>query len=363
MIGLITFHCAYNYGAALQAYALQTKLNEIAVRMGSTGGCKILNYYYEEDMRKYDIRWDKGIKVVGFDFLTLPQCYSRKKAYKKFQKKYFVETKRTTNWEELREIGKEFDVLICGSDQIWNLNMVGGVNPAYFLKFANAGQKKISYAPSISCDKISEKYAADLKETLRDFTAISVRESGSDQALSSIIERNVDVVLDPVLLVERSVWDDLISDYQINLPKKYIFFYSILQSNKDAFSNYVEKLAEEMDAEIVYFSKYHIFKKRYAKNIFSEDPRAFVAAIKNAEFIVGDSFHSSAFSIVYHKPFMGYSGRESRLRLDSLFSNLGIEGHFLGENEYHPINYNQVEKRLRVLRADSLKFLEDALKR
>lgn len=362
MIGLITFHCAYNYGAALQAYALQTKLQELPQKNGETGGCLILNYYYNKIMQNYDfIRWSGGLKVIAFDLLTFPQCYLRKFAYHNFCKKFFNQTERTSDWRELTRISAQCDSLVCGSDQIWNLWMVNGVNPAYFLKFAQPGQKKISYAPSIASAKINDEYANELNEALHDFTAISVRERGSEKTLSEIINRDVKVVLDPTLLVDRAVWDTLIDGYRINLPKKYVFVYAINHTDIKKLFHYAEEQAERLDAEIVYFSKYNFFKKRYVLNIFTKDPRAFVAAIKHAAFVVGDSFHASAFSVIYHKPFMSCCFENSRLRLDSLFSQLEIPGHFLGEDEYQEIDYEKVEKKLEELRSDSLQFLQDAL--
>lgn len=362
MIGLITFHCSYNYGSALQAYALQTKLQELSQKNGDMGGCSILNYYYKKDMKVYDIRWGDGFKVIAFDLLTLPQCYRRKLAYERFRKCFFNQTEQTSNWRELTRISADCDTLVCGSDQIWNLGLVEGTNPAYFLKFAQPGQKKISYAASMASARINDRYASELKEALNDFAAISVREQGSDKALSVIIGRDVKVVLDPTLLVDRTVWDALIDGYNIKLPKKYIFVYSLHGINLKKLCHYAEELAERLDAEIVYFNKYNIHKKRYAQNIFTKDPRAFVAAIKNADFVIGDSFHSSVFSIIYHKPFMSYSLDDSRLRLDSLFSMLEIPSHFLGENEYQEIDYEKVQKKLDELRTDSLQFLENALR-
>lgn len=169
------------------------------------------------------------------------------------------------------------------------------------------------------------------------------------------------VVLDPTLLVDRTVWDALIGGYNTKLPKKYVFVYCLHGMDLEKVCRYAEKQAEQLDAEIVYFNRYNIYKKRYAKNIFTRDPRAFAAAIKNAEFVVGDSFHAAVFSIIYHKPFMSFAWEDSRLRLDSLFTALGIPGHFLGEGEYQKIDYEKVEKTLQELRADSLQFLQNAL--
>lgn len=97
MIGIITFHSQYNCGSALQVYALQEAVKSLRHE------CKILNYYYETDMKNYDVRWfTKNPKVILFDLYTLRNCLGRKKSYKLFQNKFLNLSEMTAEWEELR---------------------------------------------------------------------------------------------------------------------------------------------------------------------------------------------------------------------------------------------------------------------
>ena len=356
MIGIITFHCQYNFGSALQAYALQTTLEKL-------GHSNILiNFYYKKDMKIYDVRWDsKRPDVILFDLLTAKKNHARKRAYHRFHNEFLRQTERTDDWMQLGSICRNMDILICGSDQIWNLRLVQGVHPAYYLRFAKPNQKRIAYAPSFAAIHIPEQYKDELKEALQDFSAISVRERSHAEELSSMLDRTVERTLDPALLLERKDYDVLLENFCVKLPKQYIFIYCLHHVNLKMVCKYAEKLAEEHNLKIVYFNKYDIHKRRYCVNIFELDPRAFVYAIKNAAFVVADSFHAAVFSIIYHKPFMSYSLDDTRNRLDSLYADLGITGHFIGESAYQPIEYNILDEKLALLRSDSLRFLMDAL--
>lgn len=360
-VGIVTFNTQYNFGSALQVTALQNAVE----KLGYT--CEVLNYYYEHDMKQYDIRFSiKSPHVTVFDLLTLTNCRKRKSAYKKYQKLYLNFSEQTTDWRELSDISKECDCLICGSDQIWNFNITEGVNPAYFLKFANSNQKKISYAPSVGLDTIPAHLLNDIKEALQDFKAISTREENTAEQLSNILGRDVMCVLDPTLLFKSSFYDKLYSDYSLNLPKKYIFIYSIHVSSLKTLKYFAEKYAQENDTEIVYFNKYDLHGKLYKKNIFRCDLRSFVYTIKNADFVISDSFHACVFSILYNKQFAVYTGKVSsgNSRMSSLFSQIGI-GDRNVNGEYKTldnISYDNVDLKLENLRKLSWEYLEQSLK-
>lgn len=358
MVGIITFHCQHNYGSALQAYAMQE-----AVRK-SGQSCKILNFYYEKDMKQYDIRWQsKRLDVIAFDLLTLKKSIMRKKAYHKFQNKFFELTKKTSDWHELKKISEAFEILICGSDQIWNISLFNGLHPAYFLKFANDKQKLISYAPSVAIESIQDNYFEDFRENLKRFTAISVREEQTASQLHEITGKDVKCVLDPTLLFGSDFYDEMIKGYALKLPKKYIFLYCLHHADLNILRKYAELLADKYGLDIVYFNKYNIYNKHYKCNIFEYDPRAFVCAIKNAEYVISDSFHAGVFAIIYRKNFKTFALKDSKSRMNTLFKHLNIENRFINKIEEMPeqINYDDVYKKLDKLRKVSLEYLANAI--
>ncbi len=358
MIGIITFHTQYNCGSALQVFALQEKIRDLGYE------CEVLDYYYAEDMRNYDIRWyTKNLKVILFDLYTFRNSYARKKSYKIFQKKYLKLSARTKDWHELKEISKDCNVLVCGSDQIWNVGLTYGPHPAYFLKFASHDQKLVSYAPSVALSMIPEGYKKEIKSALKKFSCVSVREQQTADELEEITGEEVACVLDPTLLHNAEFYNQLICDYKLALPDKYIFIYCLHYTNLDKLKKTAEYYAKENNLPIIYFNKFNIHNNLYKQNIFKYGPEAFLCAIKNAEFVVADSYHAAVFSIQYRKEFLAYALKDSRSRLDTLFRKLGIENHFIEDNFRipHKINYDVVYEKLIQERENSIEFLKEAL--
>ena len=356
-IGILTFHTQYNYGSALQAFALQkaiTKLNY---------DNRIINYYYQKDMALYGIRWHAGLKVIFFDILTFPFSYMKKQAYKKFTKQYLDLTEEVRSVEGVKKLAQRFDTLLCGSDQIWNMEIVEGVNPVYFLRFANKDQRKVAYAPSIAVKGSIDKNKDALREALSDFYALSIREESFIDDLSTISGREVRSVLDPTLLLEAEDYEQLIQDYSVCLPDKYIFMYCIHHGNLVALSKVAEKMAKDKNLRIVYFNKYPILKEKYAKNIFTKDPRAFLVAIKNASYVLSDSFHAGVFSMIYGRQFITKAMDDSKSRMDDFFEKLNIGDRHLNEEDYHMpfIDYQVVHKYWKKEKEKSWEYLQLAL--
>lgn len=356
MIGIITFHCQYNCGSALQTYALQEKITELGYE------CKILNYFYWHDMKNYNIRWGGKPKVILFDLYTLRNNLVRKKNYRIFQNKYLMMTQQTDKWEQLAEISRDCNTLICGSDQIWNMGTTRGIHPAYFLQFASDDQRCIAYAPSISLPKIPDVYHNDIKEALKKFSAVSVRESRTAEQLEKIIDRKVCCVLDPTLLHNTEFYDQLLGNYFLSVPKKYVFVYCLHYASLKTLRRTAEEYARSHGAKIVYFNKFNIYHKLYKNNIFKFGPKAFIYAIKHADFIIGDSFHAAVFSVLYRKQFSILALEGGQSRTDTLFEKLGIEKNYLNcGKKYSPIDYDKVFIKLDGEKRQSLAFLKRAL--
>lgn len=354
---IITFCTQYNYGSALQTFALQEAVK------GLTGKCAIVNYYYEKDMKQYNIRWYKKNILVLFDILIATANIKRKFAYRNFRNKYLNLTESVRTIEGVKKTTGKYSILIAGSDQIWNLNIHEGIHPVYFLKISEEGQRLISYAASTGKDYIQDEYLQDFCDALRRFHYISVRENGMAQFLSDKLNRNIKCTLDPTLLHEADFYNRLLTGYQLKLPKRYIFVYFLWGKDREQMMSIIDGYVKEYKLKVVYFNKYNIYKKNYALNIFKYDPRAFVLAIKNAEYVFSDSFHACAFSIIYQKQFFVYTGEDSRSRMSSLFELLGINNRFITSSgeEFDDIDYEQVNLRLRNERKKSMEFLEKSI--
>lgn len=357
MIGILTFHTQYNYGSVLQAYALQKAIEKLGHEN------RIINFYYEKNMSQYNIRWRSGAKVAIFDLLTYPLSSARKKAYHKFLEANIKMTAETRSEDGVKELTANYDTLVCGSDQIWNMGLVGGVNPVYFLRFAASDQKKVSYAPSIAVKGSIEQNREELKTALLDYHAISIRENSFADELERITGRPVCSVLDPTLLLEAEDYDRLIKNYSLKLPPKYIFVYSIHHASLGVLQKAAEKMAKEQNAQIVYFNKYPILRSPYAKNIFTYDPRAFVLAIKNASYVLSDSFHAGVFSVIYKTQFATKIMDDSRSRMDDFFEKFSLGDRYIKDDfsALPAINYEVAHQRWAKEKEKSVDYLRMAL--
>lgn len=358
-IAIITFHYAYNYGSALQAYALQTLLERKKYEIN------IINFLYKKDFEQYRLfrtniyyKWPKAFIA---DILFFNQNKKRKENFEIFAKKYFNLTqKRYYNYKDMKELNDKFDIFICGSDQIWNLDCTQGVEPAYFLKFANKDKLKIAYAPSLSHIKFSRNYNEDLKEAIKDLDYISVREESTLPLIQPLTEKKVSVVLDPTLLLDQKDYELIIS--REKQKSEYVFVY-MLEYN-DELIKYCNEFGNKRRIKIIYItnSKFSGIK---GENAFGIGPDKFLKYIKEAKYIITNSFHATVFSIIFNKKFVTFTTKRSSSRMVDLLDELGIPERIYNEkfNIDKDINYDKVQEKLIDMRKSSLEYLSKALKR
>lgn len=368
-IGTITFHCAYNFGSALQTYALRKYLTNL-------GHDVHVIDYRSADFNGYKIFRGIGVKSFIADLLFLPGNLRRRSSFQSFWHKCFGLTSRTYEGADaersLAEDLKDYDALICGSDQIWNLDCTLGPVPPFFLSFASDGTKKIAYAPSLSHAKFEEKNFTledkkHVSEWLNRFDALSVRELSVAGQFQQLTNKHIVETLDPTLLLNLEDYRHIQAP---QLPKKleagkYIFAYT-LWPNKDMV-HYIDKLAAKRGLTIVYYSQKPIRYQSYAINVWGIGPADFLTLIDKANCVISNSFHATVFSILYGKPFLTFGTEKSSSRMRTLLVKLGLpEKHLLppdfeGGSNVEPFASVLNMARLNNLRADSERFLNDAL--
>lgn len=358
-IAIITFHYAYNYGSALQAYALKTLLERKKYEIN------IINFIYKKDFEQYRLfrtniyyKWPKAFIA---DILFFNQNKKRKENFEIFAKKYFNLTqKRYYNYKDMKELNDKFDIFICGSDQIWNLDCTQGVEPAYFLKFASKDKLKIAYAPSLSHIKFSRNYNEDLKEAIKDLDYISIREESTLPLIQPLTEKKVSVVLDPTLLLDQKDYELIIS--REKQKSEYVFVY-MLEYN-DELIKYCNEFGNKRRIKIIYItnSKFSGIK---GENAFGIGPDKFLKYIKEAKYIITNSFHATVFSIIFNKKFVTFTTKRSSSRMVDLLDELGISERIYNEkfNIDKDIDYDKVQEKLIDMRKSSLEYLSKALKR
>ena len=325
-IKTITCHDVYNAGASLQAYALQTYLKSLGhnVEIIDYKPSYLSNHY---SFSAVNPTFNKPIIKQLYLLAKFPgrfkAYHSKRKAnFDAFKNDYLCLTKNQYHSnEELKTAPPFADVYFAGSDQIWNPLFNNGKDPAFYLDFAPKDSIKASYAASFAVDSFPNEYVEKTKKYLENFDYISVRESSGIKILNSLGFNDCINVCDPVFLLDRNYWEKL--TYKIS-TEDYLLIYDF--DNSEKVKSIAEKVAKEKNLKI-----YSIFKLPYAdKCFYDEGPLGFLSLVKNAKFIVSNSFHATAFSIIFKKPFCVVNRQEEiNTRMKDLLIMLGMENRLL----------------------------------
>lgn len=363
-MAIITFHCSHNYGSVLQAYALQSIINELGYN------CKIINYIEKNNYEQYRIfrtnyyrrNWKSFIK----DIVLMPLNIKRFINFNKFiQKSLQLTSKKYYDEETLKELNDEFDIFVCGSDQIWNIDCTSGkVVKPYFLSFVHDSKLKIAYAPSLAhkqfLTKDNKQYCL-MKQLVERFDAVSVREESTVPLFKNITSRNPFVALDPTLLLDVEKYNRILK--KENNTENYIFVY-LLEDGNDQLIKYCKEIQKRYSLKVYYYSSTasNRRKMRDFKNINGVCPENFLQYIKNAKYVLTNSFHATVFSILFHKQFVSFKTNTSSSRMEDILKKLNLnriysEGFDIDEK----IDYMLVDERLIELRKNSMDFLKSSL--
>lgn len=363
---LISFHNVYNYGACLQAYALQQAVAALGAE------CEYIDYVNKElaDVYKMRVRIMKSLKAgdlkgVVKNVLGAPFAWSRKRKFNHFfDNRLKTTTKKYYSCKEASETEKLYDKFIVGSDQVWN-DGHNGCDPAYFLDFVADNKKKISYSSSFGMAEIPECDHERFAKHLNNIDCLSTREKHGVELIKKLTGRHAHLVLDPVFLLDAEEWRKLIPKSRSN--GDYTFYYMNARFNPNDFGR-VTGWKEEKKHILSSSVSPKDFLKRDQKITFAMHPEVFLQEIDNAQLVVTTSFHCLAFAIILHKPFVailsGDEGRDERLL--NLLQITGLEDrifsrHMTIEDVKKPIDYDLAEKRLLAYREYSKSFLQAAL--
>lgn len=332
-VGIITFHCTDNFGAVLQCYALQEYIKK---EFGFD--VEIIDYNPYVICSKFRVMLDwrelkKRCKTRGImttlknDVWKKLGTYNYRKRKKmefdKFRRKY-LNLSKNKFYEISTKNAPIYDFYITGSDQIWNPNLTGGLDEAYFLNFAHGNAVKLSYSASIA-ETIEERYYKIYRELLKNLDFISVREKAHKGIITDLTDKNVYITLDPTLLLGKNEWMKLVDD-NIRIENEYIFLYC-LENNESAIQ-FANQLSEKYKLPIIHY--YFGTLKNKLLNaghcFYFDGPLDFLWYIKNAKFVVTSSFHGTVFSIIFNKSFYTSLCQVDRgTRVIELLSKLGLE--------------------------------------
>ena len=332
-IGILTLSASDNCGSLLQTYALQKVILELGYQ-----NVEVINFQSEVSKKAYDI-FPRDIllqprKLVS-TILNYKKLRKQKNDYDLFRDRQLVLSKeKYKTIADMEKLEEHYDVVVCGSDQVWNVCMYD-FSEAFFLPNVS-NIKKIAYAASLGGQSFKEYGDIDkLKQWIADFDRVSVRESAGKDEVLSVYDGSVEVLADPTLLLEKKDWIQIAGKKRL-VEEKYIFYYSWSYNNKKLIK-IVQKVSEALGKRVyvINVSKWLIHSyKQYGFHLCKEGgPYAFTNLIYYADLVFVESLHGTIFSTIYQKNFWYLNGCEDGKidqRNEYLLELLGMSDRVIG---------------------------------
>ena len=357
-IGILTFHCAHNYGAVLQCYATQEFLKNKGYNV------EIIDYRPQFLLTPYRII-DKNrfisrnliyfVKKTIIESLMLFFRYKRWYGFESFIRNKLNLSSKVHN----KNIPDYYDIYIIGSDQIWNPKITKGFDNIYFADFPfNKGKRKyLTYAASMEIQCLSNEQKIYLSNALKSFDQITVREKNLCELLQPLTSKKIHQVIDPTLLINSSIWEEMVTQPLIN--NKYVLVYQVRENERTMqIANDIAKQIGGIVIETVAWLNRGCFKNKYQ----TASPEMFLRLIKHATCIVTTSFHGTAFSVIFNKPFYTLllnDGRDSRSL--SLLESLGLSERAISIEDvptFSSVDFSEANIKLNQIRKDSAKIFD-----
>ncbi|OKZ21177.1 MAG: hypothetical protein BHV77_08775 [Bacteroides sp. 43_108] len=333
-IGILTFHRAHNYGAVLQAYALKEFLKTIY------SDVEVVDYkpsYFEIYNNGSNFKNLLSTSLVRFikNLYFYPYIKKRNDAFNKFIKD---DISPSSKCYTQKDTIKGYDVLVYGSDQIWNGNHTNGPDNIFWGYMTSVETKKIVYAASTSETFFNIEKAQYIKNALQNFDSISVRERSILTLLNKYTEKSIEYVVDPTFLLSKRNWID-----KFNLKETkhdYILIYQVRETPLTL--EIAKDYAKKNNLRIIILTKmvYQYFDSKYNQ---TASPKDFVSLIMNADLVLTTSFHGTIFSVIFRKNFYTINvNKEINERSFSLLSNIGLNNRLIYEKpyKYTDVDYN-----------------------
>lgn len=313
-IGIITYHHTINYGAILQTYAMFKFLKSKGYEV------EVIDY------RPESVSWEETRYLYLSKYFIFNPLGSIKRKWNmnKFIYKYINLSHKTFyNFKSLNEYDHSYDYIICGSDEIWNINL-RGLDKAYFIDFVgNQESVKVSYAASFGSTKSLGGYQPQISQIFKKFQAISVRDSNSVKLVNQC-GFHAEKVIDPTFLIN---YEDII--IYPNVKNKYLLVYGSLTIIE---AEYVKKLAEKEGLEIISIGSNN-FRKFWKLDLFDLSPEKWLGFFSKATFVVTKFYHGVIFSLIFNKPFLVFDQQSKSVKINDLLSMLNLQQRMLSLTE------------------------------
>jgi hypothetical protein len=356
----VTHQNAINYGAVLQAYALQQQLHKLCIND------EIL------DLKRTDKIFNKvmfnkhlpgNIYSSMSNLLYLLQTKKRVKRFREFVENNINTTRHYGTVEGVIKNPPVADAYITGSDQTFNT--YSGIKPASFLRFGSKETKRISYAASMGISAVKDEYLDEFISAIKAYTFLSVREKSAANYISKLCSVPCSTNIDPVLLLTQEEWLPLASSSRLSpsmKQRKYILVYNLLEN--PLLNDAVKRIKEETGFEVVVINPHAICSVKGDLIVRDAGPLEFLKLFKNAEYILTTSFHGTCFSILFQKQFFSFIRKAGETRIPNLLNMLNINDRIITDTSEvisNGIPYSNVNEIIEMERKKANEYLIRAL--
>ncbi|MBR4580817.1 MAG: polysaccharide pyruvyl transferase family protein [Lachnospiraceae bacterium] len=349
----VTYDHPTNYGTGFQAFALQTAVEKIKVGT-------------EKEPCQYSLIPVKILKEFPHPKSSLKYVANRmirhfhRKQFLPFEKKH-MKFVPITSFTQLDSLNDEADAFVCGSDVIWRPDYSWNLG-VFYLDFAK--KYKFSYAASFGTTDISEDAYPEIRSRLSSFNCISVREKSALEILKHCTEKLVRVIADPVLLLDRNEWDS----YALPAASKKKYFFVYVTHLNSTIENFVRKVEAETGLKPVY-SAWGSSKALRLGRFQVQKPECWLQLIRDAEYVVTNSFHATLFSIIFHKRFFtvvkGEKSQGNNVRMYDFLKRVGLESRMYSavpeSIDQSEVDYTQADTVVAEMREEAFAFLQENL--
>lgn len=355
----LTYDHTINYGSLFQAFALQSAIESIDI---SGEKCE----YQLIPIRKFtdwpdncrSARKKRHINIISS--IIRFGIYFHRLQFKEFEKQK-VHFADVTNMKSLPSLNQKADAFVCGSDVIWNSHF-NFYLPAFFLDFAN--KYKFSYAASFGKATINNREIAQIQSFLPLFNDLSCRERTGQDIIEKYTGRKAMVVADPVLLLDSFFWNSIAGEK--HKSRKFIFIY--ITHNNPVIKKFLNILVHQTKLKVIYAS-YGPKQAIQSGKIQIQKPDKWLRLIRDAEYVVTNSFHATVFCTLFHKKFFtvvqGGKDKGINVRMNDFLQMIGLEDRLFSSVpeilDLDEIDYRTADREIMKMREESMIFLRKNL--
>lgn len=360
-VGILTFPNSVSYGACLQMVALQNTVR----RMGHE--VEIINYH--NPYMKAEKHTEKGRNPLKralqrrIRLLLHRRLYARFRRFEKQQVALYP-TRAFTDKEQLRTLGQRYDAVICGSDQVWS-PYITNTDISYFLDFCDDSTRRVAYAPSFGVDTFPEGFEERITPELQKFHALSAREQQGKDMVERLTGRETALVTDPTWLVDAADWAAMEQSHPV-ATGDYVLYFVVNQSPK--LLKRCKDFAKQHGLKVVVVggNPLSAAKNKDPMLAYAIDigPEQWLYLIHHAKHVFTNSFHGTAFSVLFQRDLYVEVPGHNGSRLRQVLKSFGMEDHEVREGQKladTAINYEPARSVFAELREQSLAYLKEAL--